>query len=258
MLVLRRLAVIVAVAVTLAACGKDKATISENPQAALGVAAKRTADGKTVQMTLDATAGSIKVVTGTGAYDFKSSTGRFKLSGALLSDFDVVITPDKLYVATPNGPKKWRGLTQEELDKAGSGTILASLRSDIDPRETLRNLGTTTKNVQVVGEEKVRDTNTTHLRGDVDLSDEAIAKAPKDQQQSLRDSRDSLQAQSYPIDVWLDKQGRVRRLAYAVTAGEGAQRATTTVQFELFDFGKDPGIVIPNPADVQNGPPASG
>jgi hypothetical protein len=253
MLVFRRLAVVVALAVTLVACSKDKTTVTDNPQAALGVAAKRTADGKTVQMSLDATTGGIKVVTGTGAYDFTNSTGRFKLSGALLSDFDLVITPDKLYVATPNGPKKWRALTQEDLSKAGSGSVLASIRTQIDPRETLRNLGTTTKNVQVVGEEKVRGTNTTHVRGDVDLSDEAIAKAPEDQRQSLRDARESIQAQSYPIDVWLDNSGRVRRLAYAVTAGDGAQRATTTVQFELFDFGKDAGIVIPKPADVKEG-----
>jgi hypothetical protein len=253
MLAFRRLALVLAVAVVLAACGNDKPAVTENPAAALRVAAKRTAEGKTVQMSLDATTGSIKVVTGTGAYDFRNSTGRFKLSGALLSDFDVVITPDKLYVKTPNSEKPWRGLSDADLDKAGQGTVLASLRTQIDPRETLGNLGTTTKNVQVIGSEKVRGTNTTHIRGDVDLSDEAIAKAPADQRQSLRDARESIAADSYPIDVWLDKDGRVRRLAYAVTAGEAAQRATTTVQFELFDFGKDPGIVIPKASEVKEG-----
>jgi hypothetical protein len=83
MRVLRRVIALVVIAVALSGCGKDKPSIGDNPQAALSVASKRTAEGKTVQMTLDASTGTIKVVTGTGAYDFKASTGRFKLSGAL-------------------------------------------------------------------------------------------------------------------------------------------------------------------------------
>ena len=259
MLALRRAVVGVALAGALvgAACSSGGSNVvKENPQAALSVASKRTAEGDTVKIKFAAKAGGISVATGTGAYDFKEQTGRFKLSGALLSSFDLILTPDKVYVRTPSGPKKWAGLTQAELETSGSGGFLASIRSQIDPREMLRNLGQTTKNVKVVGEEKVRGVATTHVHGDVDLSDAAIAKAPADAQDSLRQARARLATDSYPLDVWLDNDGRVHKLAYDLTVQQGtdaASTATTSVLLELYDFGKDPHIVIPKPADVKEG-----
>lgn len=236
-----------------AACSSgDKNVVSENPQAALSVAARRTAAGDSVKMAFEAKTSGISIATGTGAYDFKHKTGRFKLSGALLSSIDLVLTPDKVYVKTPKGPKKWAGVTEADL-QSGSGGFLSSIRSQLDPRESLRNLGQTTKNVRVVGEEKVRGVATTHVRGDVDLSDAAIAKAAPDTQESLRQARQSIGAESYPIEVWMDHDGRVRKLVYSLSVNQGGQTSTTTVLLELFDFGKDPGIVIPKPSDVKEG-----
>jgi hypothetical protein len=237
-----------------AACSSgDKNVVADNPQAALSVAARRTADGETVKMTLDAKTSGLAIASGAGAYDFKKEIGRFKLSGALLSAaFDLVITPDKIYVRTPTGPKKWASVTDADLQN-GAGGFLSQIRSQLDPRETLRNLGATTKNVRVVGEEKLRGVATTHVRGDVDLSDAAIAKAAPDTQDSLRQARQSIGAESYPIEVWMDHDGRVRKFAYSLTVKQGEQTATTTVQLELYDFGKDPKIVIPNAADVKEG-----
>ncbi|MEY2471989.1 MAG: hypothetical protein QOK28_1318 [Actinomycetota bacterium] len=247
---LLRTVMVAAVGLSLVACsGGNGNDIADHPQAALSVAADRTARDKTVKMTFTANAAGLSVATGSGAYDFKRENGRFKLSGALLSSFDIVLTPAKIYVRTPNGPKQWAGLTQAELESSGSGTFLSTLRSQIDPRQTLRNLGQTTKNVKVIGKEKVRGETTTHIRADVDLSDAAIAKAPADAQESLRQARQSIQADSYPIEVWLDNDGRVRKLAYNLTV----QTATTTVVLELYDFGKDPHIVIPKPGDVKEG-----
>ncbi|HVV36499.1 MAG TPA: LppX_LprAFG lipoprotein [Acidimicrobiales bacterium] len=254
----RRVLVSVALAAALAAsagaCSKgDAVSVSKDPAAALAAAATRTAEGNSVKLDLSAKTASLTVATGNGAYDFDKKTGRFTLAGALLSNFDLIFTPDKVYIKTPQGPKKWAALTDAELANSGSTSFLASIRSQLDPRETLRNLGSGTKNAKVVGKEKVRGTDTTHVHADVDLSDAAIAKAPVDAQDSLRQARQSLGADSYPIDVWLDGDGRVRRLSYSLTVGEGTQRATTTVQLEFYDFGKDPGIVIPPASDVKEG-----
>ena len=254
MLRLGRIAACVAVAVALTACGGgNKNVVTDNPKAALAAASQRTAKSHTVKMTLSAKTSSVAVVDAKGAYDFDKSTGRFTMTGALISSIDMIITPDKVYVSTPKGPKKWAGLTQADLDKSGSGSFLSAIRSQVDPRETLRNLGTSTKNVRVIDEVKVDGVQTTHLGGDVDLSEAAIAKAPADQQASLRQARQSVGADSYPIQVWLDQAGRGRQLVYELTTGDAAQRATTTVELHLYDFGKDPGIEIPKPADVQAG-----
>ena len=253
MLVLRRVVAVVAVALTLVACGGNKNNIASDPAGALKVAASKTTAGDSVKMELAAKTGSIAVATGTGAYDFKTQTGRFTLTGALIATFDLVITPGKLYIKTPNAPKPWAAVTEAEMAQSPSAGFLSTIRSQIDPRETLRNLGDTTKNVRVVGTEKVRDADTTHIRADVDLSDAAIAKAPANMQDSLRQARQSIQADSYPIEVWLDKDGRVRKLVYSLTVNQNGQASTTTVELAFYDFGKDPGIVIPKASDVKEG-----
>jgi hypothetical protein len=254
MIRLGRVAACVALGVALTACsGGNKVSVTDNPKAALTAASERTAKAHTVKMNLTASTSNVPIVDGTGAYDFDKKTGRFTLKGALISSIDLVITPDKTFVRTPKGPKAWASLTQADIDKSGSGGLLSSIRSQVDPRATLANLGQTTKNVTVVGQEKVDGVKTTHLRGEVDVSEAAIAKAPKDQQDSLRQARQAIGTDSYPIQVWLDDAGRVRRVSYELTAGQAAQRATTTVELHLYDFGKDPGIEIPKPADVQAG-----
>lgn len=253
MLVLRRVIAVVAVALTLVACGGQSNNVASNPAAALKAAAAKTTAGDSVKMELAAKTGSLAVATGTGAYDFKAKTGRFTLTGALIATFDLVLTPGKIYIKTPNAPKPWTAVTDADLANSPSAGFLSSIRSQIDPRATLDNLGKTTKNVRVVGTEKVRDENTTHIRADVDLSDAAIAKAPKDLQDSLRQARQSIQADSYPIEVWLDKDGRVRKLVYTLTVNQNGQTSTTTVELAFYDFGKDPGIVIPKASDVKEG-----
>jgi LppX/LprAFG-like lipoprotein len=254
MLALRRIVTVVAISCALVACGSaKKSAVSDNPAAALSVAAKRTSQDGSVKIDLTANTGTLSIASGSGAYDFKHKTGRFTLNAALLSNVDMVITEDKIYVKTPKAAKAWASLTQADLDKSQGGGFLSSIRSQIDPRETLKNLGATTKNAKVAGTEKVRDVATTHVHADVDLSDAAIAKAPADVQDSLRKARQSIQTDSYPIDVWMDKDGRVRRLAYSITAVQNGQSSTTTVQLEFYDFGKDPGIVIPKPSEVQPG-----
>jgi hypothetical protein len=58
-----------------------------------------------------------------------------------------------------------------------------------------------------------------------------------------------------PIDVWIDAEGRVRRLELrldAPTGGALASRATTT--FELFDVGEPIEITPPSPTDVLGTP----
>jgi hypothetical protein len=264
---LQRAIGVVALAVVLVAAsacsgGGDKDLASSNPKAALAAAARETAKDGTVKMSFAASlgaSGGLSVAEGDGAYDFKTDRGRFKLAIALGQTIELVLTKDKLYLkqpATQPSDKTWRSATLDEL-AANSSTsgFLGQLRGQVDPRDMLRNLGTTVRDAKKIGTQKVRGVDTTHISGTVDLTDEAIAKAPKNQQDALRQSRQAVGSDSYPIDVWLDKEGRVRRVEYQLAVGTGAagSSAKTTVRLDLFGFGEDAGIVIPDPADVEEG-----
>jgi hypothetical protein len=253
---------LVFVLVAATACGgKSGDLASKNPKAALAAASRRTAEPGTVKMAFSARLGGntgMSVAKGDGAYDFKKEQGRFKLSVALGSTVELIITADKLYLkqpqALPTG-ETWVSATQEELaQNPSTAGFLGQLRGQIDPRAQLRNLGANVTGVKKAGKAKIRGTDTTHVSGTVDLSEAAIAKAPSEEQDSLRQARQSLGTEGYPIDVWLDKDGRVRRLEYQIRVGTGAARsAATTVRLDLFDFGEDAGVVLPDPADVKEG-----
>src|SRR5207248_7186265 len=65
-------------------------------------------------------------------------------------------------------------------------------------------------NEVVVGTEDVRGTPTTHYRVTVDL-DKAIADAPSSERESLTKLSSLYTVRTFPVDVWLDSGGRVRR-----------------------------------------------
>ncbi len=221
-------------------------------------ASARTAEAKTVRLALTATsATSAKLLSGTGSYDFVSQRGRFKLQTSLGSGANMLITPTDVFVKVPqrNQPTdpSWIRLTQADIDRAsaaGSGQFLNSIRRQVDPRTTLDALGANLPGLKKIGSEKIRGTDTTHLRGRVDLSEKAIAAAPAARREELRAAQEVFGVDGYPVDVWLDNDGRVRRVQYAVSSGEGTAKTTTTVKLDLYDFGKAPAISLPADSDI--------
>lgn len=223
----------------------------------MATASKRTAEAKTVRLSLSATSSTgLKVLTGTGSYDFVNERGRFKLQTTLGAGADMLITNTDVFLKNPAktaGAKPWIRLTEADLaasQAAGAGQFIDSIRKQVDPRTTLDALGNNVPDLEQVGEEKLRGTDTVHLRGRVDLSDKAIAAAPAAQQEGLRSAQKVFGADGYPVDVWLDDDGRVRRVQYDVTSGEGAEKTATTVKLDLYDFGKLPSIELPAASDV--------
>ena len=259
----QRVLVVCAAALALvgAACGGDSKSsdlATKDPKAAMAAAASRTADAKTVRLALSATSSTnVKVLSGSGSYDFPNERGRFTLKTTLGSGADMLITPTDVYIkvpqkAHPTDPS-WIKLTEADIAQAsaaGSGQFIDSIRKQVDPRTTLTALGTSVPDLKKIGTSTIRGTKTTHLRGQVDLSDKAIAAAPAAQQEGLRAAQKVFGADGYPVDVWLDGDGRVRRVQYEVTSGEGAAKTTTTVKLDLYDFGKAPAIELPPASDV--------
>jgi hypothetical protein len=112
--------------------------------------------------------------------------------------------------------------------------------------------------VVAVGTEDVRGTPTTHYRLVVNL-DKAIADAPESQRDALSKLADVYTIHTFPADVWLDSDGRVRRLQQTIdpssvrlppgtSAAGNPFTAPVTTTFEMYDFGHPVDAKIP-PAD---------
>lgn len=251
----RAVALVAALALGASACGGDsKDLATKDPKAAMERASERTATAKTVKFKLSAKSSTdVTIVDGTGAYDFPNELGSFQLATATGNGGQFLLTKTALYIEVPpdrNKGLKWVQITNEAMDKAkveNNQQIIAldGLRKQIDPRETLEQLGSDLPNLERIGSEKVRGAKTTRLRGQIDLSDAAIAKAPKDKREGLKAAQTSLGKEGYPIDVWFDADGRVRRVQYKLTQGEKPNQTSTTVNLEFFDFGKPTGIDVP-------------
>ena len=113
--------------------------------------------------------------------------------------------------------------------------------------------------VVTVGTEDIRDTQTTHYRLVVDL-EKAIANAPASERDALTKMANLYTVKTFPVDVWLDAQGRVSRFqqttdpsTFHLPAGLSTQNnpftaGPITVTYELYDFGSEVDVSIP-PAD---------
>jgi len=120
-----------------------------------------------------------------------------------------------------------------------------------DPTEALRYLQAASSKVEVVGEEQVRGVPSTRYAVTFDAAKQA-AQLPEELAGFLEASG---LAFPKPADVWIDQQGRLRKIHYAVTMkvpGEGASvPMTTETTLELYDFGVEVNVAPPPANQVE-------
>jgi hypothetical protein len=124
-----------------------------------------------------------------------------------------------------------------------------------DPRKMLDFLRAAGGAIETVGTEELRGTTTTHYRVTVDLA-EYEKLVPESEREELGTMAGDLLEESglaeLPVDIWLDEEGLVRRLAMSFS---GTQPGTTekvdgSMTFELWDYGEQLDIELPPPAQV--------
>ncbi len=122
----------------------------------------------------------------------------------------------------------------------------------------LRGIGS---DVTEVGTEQVRGDETTHYKGTVDL-EEAAAAAPAESRKALEKALAQTGSSTVPVEVWVDEQGRTRRVlttialpdglpgaaAPAPSASAGAGSVAATIEF--YDFGVAADIAAPPAGEV--------
>jgi hypothetical protein len=251
-------ALIVAVGAT-GACGNKK---TANAQEIISGAPRKTAAASTAKVseTMKITGGSLDTptVNASGVIDF--ATGKATLAFDLLGQsVKVVIDGATMYERIPGlesqlGGKPWFKISLDDLGKVsgvqGFGNLVSSNNDSRATLDTLRGAGS----IEFLGYQKVRGVDTSRYQGVIDL-EAAARQSPPAQQATMRQIIAMQGTSTQPVDVWVDKQGRVRRLSETVDMTKATPPmpgatlpSSIAITLEYYAFGTPVRVEVP-PAD---------
>ena len=260
----RGVAVVLAVLAMIAgACGNGGS--DQTPQEIVFATASETADAGSSKIAMTISLGEAAAAQGMpatieaeGAFDYESRTGLITMglpfqSGQPPVDVEMRLLENVMYMKFPEemraafAGKTWVKIDLEEASKAAGADLGAlSSASAADPTQSLAQLRGVSDDVTEVGEEELRGTKTTHYKLTINV-DKAIEETPEAQREMLRSTLEKLGVESFPAEVWIDDDGRLRKMIQQVPIEQGG---TTGITFELFDFGTEVDVEAPAEADV--------
>jgi len=203
----------------------------------------------------------------TGEADFQTHRGHMLIDLSQLGlpgpPIDAVFDNTTIYEKLPRTlvPTLPAGKSWVKIDLAAAGRAIGvdvnalSQSQAGDPSQTLAYLRGASDNVTRVGTEDVRGTQTTHYRAVLDLN-KAADQSPG-ASQAIKSAINLLGSSKQPADVWVDADGRLRRMRYTVDLSKSKVAASTpgvpgslTFTLDLFDFGVPVQAAVPAPAEV--------
>ncbi len=172
---------------------------------------------------------------------------------------DVIVDGDVVYLRFPPIAKElpdgktWVKGNAKELSQSGTtGLDQAGSLSGIDARDVFGLLEGVSGTIESVGSEDVRGVTTSHYRATLDPA-KLTALVPADQRESLGGVDEAAKQaglDELPIDVWVDGEGRVRKLSIDLDAklpgSEESLQASLVI--EVYDYGMPLELELP-PAD---------
>jgi hypothetical protein len=190
---------------------------------------------------------------GGGEINWRTGRGRMKLTVPLPGhEFSVEAINDTrtIYMRTslpdqslPPG-KEWVAVEPYLGHDPGTDVV-----GSADAQQTLRSLEACGGDVEELGEETIRGVATTHYRGTIerDKLESKLRGEGKADVAELVDRAYRGGGSSFPVEVWIDEDGLVRRVRQEMpVAGEdGATDLTMDMRVELYDFGAEPDIDLP-------------
>src|SRR5215469_12975596 len=247
--------ILAAVAVLAAGCGTRQASAVALSAAVTNTAA--TSSRVAISTTMSGP-GMTTTITATGEFDYANRRGVLQMGGGLVpGGVEIRYLPPRIYVriadaaAFPGGPsgKPW---VEIQLPSQADGSLPFLPPGDVNasPMDLLSALTAIASNVTDLGSATIRGVAVTHYRVMVDL-----AKAEAQQRPQARAEfhafASSLNATMLPVDVWVDGQAMVRRLAVSLPAPRGSGMPAGLRLSEAVDF-YDFGIPV-----LVSAPPAS-
>lgn len=199
-------------------------------------------------------------LTAEGEFDFDDQRGRLSMDmSGVLSDlpdapddltFDTVYDGTTIYYSSDlfggTVDADWIRVDLSDLT-AAAGIDPSQLPTSNNPTDVLTGLEAASEDgVEEVGQEEVRGTETTHYRATIDLAstfeeNDAITDRDRFEAVLAQIGDDPVQT-----DVWLDDEGRVRRQSSSFGTGN----AQVDLTMEMYDFGADVDVALPDEADT--------
>ncbi|WTW96500.1 hypothetical protein OG216_25420 [Streptomycetaceae bacterium NBC_01309] len=202
------------------------------------------------------------VLTGEGLFDYRRRIGTVSLQvpkdSGITGPLQEIVTPEALYMknAAPEvPPDKW-----VRIDVAGlaDGNLLSG--GSADPTTSFEILRGVNDDVVLVGTEKFGNDQVRHYKGTLDLK-KAHDQTPANLRAPLAAALKSFASPTIPFEVYLDDQGRLRKVQeefnLASEGGQGkdkGQTAKVVSAAELFDFGVSVDVQPPRPEDLYVAP----
>jgi hypothetical protein len=206
---------------------------------------------------------------GQGFFNYRSREGRFSMAisglpgapatspgGALR--IDEVFKSSMLYVGSSlfagklPGGGRWMKLDLSHLG-GGAGLSVQQLAGGQSNPAQMLDFLKGQGSLSVVGHDVVRGVSTTHYRGTIDLGHVADS-LPSAERAKLHSTLSKVIAQTgsgrLPVDVWIDAQRLVRRMAIALSIAAGPQKMQVSFNVELFGFGPTPAVSAPPAAET--------
>jgi len=193
---------------------------------------------------------------GTGAMDEGGSQGTIsiQLAGKTLSE---VIDRPYVYVELPSGvggpatgAKPWLRTDIDTVAQSFGGSSLGS--SGADPTQTLSFLKAA-GSVSRLGIEDVRGTPATHYHAIVQLDRYATAVPPAERSSATKYAATVKRitgTDTLPLDVWIDDQSRVRRIAFDLRLCGPDGKIEESIDLTLYDYGHQTSVEPPPASQV--------
>jgi hypothetical protein len=236
-------------------------------------AADKTASASTAKFAADVSidaAGRPFSVHETGALDLSGKRAMLRLDASTLGvpglsgDIEARLVDGAMYMdfskffaaAGAAAPPQFAGKRWLKVDYSKALQGAAALGNDPSSfTNALQYLRAVDKNgIEVLGDAKVRGVDATHYRVEIDLATLrkklADADLPEATRQYVDKSLDTLDEKTMHEDVWVDRDGRVRRQEVEMRMRVAAQSVTMRMKMDYFDFGTTVAADAPPASEV--------
>ena len=237
---------------------KKFAPLTLNPSQVVAASATKTllAGSAKMSMTTEVTATTpttkTTAIRADGAFNFAKHQGTLVFHFPQLGDVQAVFVNSVVYERLGALLKTGKPWIRIDLTKLlGKGANLSSAdQTGGDPSQSLAYLFGAS-GVTKIGSDSIRGATTTHYRGTLDLTKATQKLSPQFQAfyQKLLQSTGTKVTSGIPSDLWIDGQGRLRRMSYTVKVTTSTLSASTTKStIDYYAFGTPVSVQVP-PAD---------
>jgi hypothetical protein len=212
-----------------------------------------------MRMALSMNSTQVMTMTGGGVVGFKPSVAEISvrfagdktlgpMNGMRMNERlvdEAVYIQSPLFAGLSGSQKQWVKVDLSQLGMSSAADMSAGQSGD--PSQMLEYLRGVTDDVKEVGTEQIRGVETTHYHATTSLQ-KALERVPEAQRKNLEAMVQNLGDTTIPIDVWVDGDGRVARVATQYSLNINGQSIGADMQFDYFDYGTPIDVKAP-PAD---------